>query len=198
MNNNRVTKRLPKMSIDLANYDDDPHDMDLTLHFKPKNYNLAYSYSPDNMDDIVRFAKLTDEYFDKCIEKEKAPNTLGLCKHLGIYTDNFYKYLNGTYSRGDQKGLKHYQDICKAAHQAFGAGLIEGGLNKTYNSQVAMMILGAKYGYGKTDTLNVNLSVTKDTSTMTDEELTAELAALRLKRASIEVEYTELDDPDTD
>ena len=186
------------MSIDMANYDDNPHDMDLTLHFTPKNYNLAYAYSPDNMDDIVLFAELTDEYFEICKGDGKAPSTFGLCKHLGIYTDNFYSYINGTYSRGDQQGLKHYQDICKAAHQAMGSDYIEGGLTKKYNSQVAMMILAAKFGYGKTDTLNVNLNVTKDTSTMTDEELTAELASLRLKRESIEVEYTELEAPDTE
>lgn len=191
----QVQKRLPKKAVDLADYNEDPREMDITLHYEPKNYKLSYDYSPDNIEDIVNFAKLTDDYFQKRKDDDKPPNVLGLCNHLGVYRDTFYSYLNGTYKKGNQQGLKHYQSICKAAHQAMGSDYIEGGLTKKYNSQVAIMILSSKHGYGKTDTLNVNLNVTKDTSTMSTPELEAELASLRLKRASIEVEYTELEAP---
>jgi hypothetical protein len=204
MSNKHAKRRLPRAVVDLTTYDD-VQEMDLSLHYSPVNYKLQYSYSPDSMDDISLFARLTDEYFDICKDKDDPhpPNAMGLCNHLGIYSDNFYSYINGTYVNGNPKGLKLYQSICKAAHQAFGAGLIDGGLTKKYNPQITMMILSSKYDYGKTDTLNVNLTVAKDTSTMSNEELTAELESLQLKRtaierASIEVEYTELEPPDTD
>jgi hypothetical protein len=139
---------------------------------------------PLKYDDPILFAKLCDEYFELMIEKEKPFTLSGLCVHLQIGKDAFYRYAN----------IDRFQESVKQARRKI-EDYTESYLFSGKNPAGAIFSLKNNYGWvdkQEVVTTNTNINSGLDLSGLSIDELKQLIASTESKL--IEADYSETDE----
>ena len=88
----------------------------------------------DYTDQVLELAR---GYVKNC--PDKVPIVVGLCKHIGRAKTTVYRWAK-------EDGKEEFKDILEEIEENQHIGLINGGLDSTFNSRITKMML-TKHGY---------------------------------------------------